>query len=81
MPVEEYNLARAAHDAAKDADCVRYAPSLWFNAEQAYRDGQKAYHDRRYKEAKESFDLARQYAEQAENTARLARRESGDVAP
>jgi hypothetical protein len=37
IPVDEYTMARAAYDSAKDADSARYAPALWFNAESAYR--------------------------------------------
>ena len=81
VPIEEYNLARAAYEAARDADCVRFAPSLWFNAEQSYREGQKAYAERNYGAARDKFEEARGYAEQAENAARLARHDSGDVAP
>lgn len=79
IPVDEYNLARAAYEAARDADAPRYAPALWFNAEQAYRDGQKAYKERRYGEARDHFEDARDYAEKAENAARLARHQSGDI--
>lgn len=80
-PVDEYNLARAAYVAARDADSLRFAPALWFSAEQSYREGQRAFKDRRYTDAKEAFEKARYYAEQAENAARLARMQSGEVLP
>jgi hypothetical protein len=81
IPVDEYNLARAAYEAARDADAPRYAPSLWFNAEQAYRDGQKSFKERNFGDARYKFTQTRNYAEQAENAARLARHQSGDVVP
>lgn len=81
LPVEEWTLARAAYDSAKEADAARYVPSIWFNAEQTFREAQKAYRDRRYSKAKELFVQAKNLAEQAENAARLARQQSGEVVP
>ncbi|MEK7357672.1 MAG: hypothetical protein AAB250_14570 [Bdellovibrionota bacterium] len=81
IPVEEYTMARAAHEAARDADALRYAPSLWYNAEQAYREGTKSFKDRSYSSAKYSFEQAKIFAEQAENAARVARAGAGDVVP
>lgn len=79
VPVDEYTLARAAYDAAKDAEAVRYAPALWYNAEQAYREGQRAFKERRYGDAESNFIEARAAAEKAENAARIARHQSGDL--
>jgi len=81
IPVEEYTLARSAHEAARDADALRYAPSLWYNAEQAYRDGQKSFKDRDFTGAKTAFEQAKDWAEKAENAARIARAGSGETAP
>jgi len=81
IPVDEYNLARTAYEAALDADASRYAPSLWFNAEQTYRGAQKSFKERNFGEARYKFTQARLYAEQAENIARLARHQSGDTVP
>lgn len=81
VPVQEWTLARSSYEAAKDADAARYVPSIWFNAEQTYREGQKAYRDRRYKTSKTLFIEARRLCEQAENAARLARQQSGEVVP
>lgn len=81
MPVDEWAMAKAAYEAARDADSARYVPSIWFNAEQTYREAQKAYRDRRYSSAKILFDQAKQLCEQAENAARLARQQSGEVVP
>jgi hypothetical protein len=79
FPIDEYNLARAAYEAAKDADAVRYAPALWYNTEETYRVGEKAYRDRNYGVAKKKFIEARTLGEQAENAARLARHQAGDI--
>jgi len=76
-----WTQARAAYEAAKDADAARYVPAIWFNAEQAYREAQTAYKDRRYPRAKELFNQSRQLSEQAENAARLARQQSGEIVP
>ena len=81
IPVEEYTIARAAVDSAKDAEAPRYVPALWFNAEQAYHEGEKAFRDRSYGEAQSKFENAKTFAEQAENAARLNRHQSGDVVP
>lgn len=79
FPVEDYTLARAAYESAKDAEALRYAPALWYNAEQAYREGQRAYKERRYGDAESSFKEAKVAAEKAENAARIARHQSGDL--
>ncbi len=79
VPVEEYSLARAAYDAAKDAEALRYAPALWYNAEQSYREGQRAYKERRYSDAEADFKDATKAAEKAENAARVARHQAGDL--
>lgn len=79
VPVDEYTLARAAYEAAKDAEALRYAPALWYNAEQAYREGQRAFKERRYGDAESNFIEARAAAEKAENAARIARHQSGDL--
>lgn len=79
VPVEDYTLARAAYEAAKDAESLRYAPAYWYNAEQSYREGQRAYKERRYEDAERDFKDARAAAEKAENAARLARHNAGDL--
>ncbi len=78
VPLEEYTLARAAYEAAKDADALRYAPSLWYTAEENYREAQRAFKERRYQKADRLFELAREAAEKAENAARIARHQAGD---
>ncbi len=81
IPVDEYTIARAAMDGAKESEAPRYAPALWYKAEQAYREGETFYRERAYGDALKRFVQARTLAEQAENAARLSRFESGDLAP
>lgn len=68
-------------DGARDSEAARYAPALWYKAEQAYREGESYFRDREFGAAADRFEQARSYAEQAENAARLARYTSGDSAP
>lgn len=81
FPTEEYTLARAAVESARDAESARFAPTLWYKAENSYIEGERLYKDRRYDGARSSFLEARVSAERAENTARLARFQSGDASP
>jgi hypothetical protein len=81
IPADEYNLARAAYEAARDADAARYAPALWFKVEQAYREGQKLFRERDHENARVMFIQAKNFAEQAENAARIERHKSGDFVP
>ena len=81
IPVDEYTIARSAMDGAKESEAPRFAPALWYKAEQAYREGETFFRIRAYDEALKRFVQARSFAEQAENTARLSRFESGDLAP
>lgn len=81
VPVEDYNIARAAIESARDADAPRFAPGLWYNAETAYREAQRAYKERHFDVAREQFREARKFSEQAEDMARLSRQQSGDVVP
>ncbi len=78
-PIEQYTLARAAIDAAKAVDAARYSPGYFHKAELAYRTAQTAYEDRDYETASEEFRSAREYAEKAENSARLTRFKNGEV--
>lgn len=76
MPVNEYNLARTAMEAAQESEAARFAPAIWYKAELAYREGQGLYRERNYEAARSRFNAARTFAEQAENAARLGRLES-----
>jgi hypothetical protein len=81
IPDEEYNYARAAMDAAKDAESPRYASGLWYKGEEAYKDAERLYNDRRYPDAEKRFLEAKANFEKAENAARIARFQSGDTSP
>ncbi len=81
LPLDEYNIARAAMEGARDKEAMKFAPNLWFKAEQAYREGEASYRDRRYDKARVMFEQARKLAEEAENAAHLSRFESGEIAP
>ena len=81
IPVDEYTIARSAMDGAKESEAPRFAPALWYRAEQAYREGESFFKERAYEDAAKRFSQARTLAEQAENAARLSRFESGDLAP
>lgn len=81
IPVDEYAIARAAMDGAKESEAPRFAPALWYKAEQAYREGETFFRERAYDQALNRFIQTRTLAEQAENAARLSRFESGDLAP
>lgn len=81
FPVEEWAIARSAMEAAKDADAPRYAPNLWYKADESYQLGQRSYKERSFSKAKDAFNEAKYHAERAENAARLQRFQSGDSAP
>ncbi len=78
-PLEEYTLARAAMDAARNVQAPRHSPGYWNQADQAYRQGQEDYRDHSWSKAKEEFIKARSAAEKAENSARLIRQKTGEV--
>ncbi|MEQ1875233.1 MAG: DUF4398 domain-containing protein [Bdellovibrionia bacterium] len=72
-PVREYTLARTALDSAKRIEAVRIAPAYFHKAEEAFRRAELEFKREEYSEAKDHFTLAREYAEKAENSARLQR--------
>lgn len=78
-PSLEYTLADVALKAAKNVQAVRYAPQLWYEAEEAYRQGRILYNEREYEQARELFIKARQAAERSEVSARLIRFRNGEV--
>ena len=78
-PIEEYTLARAALDAARNVQASRHSPGFWNQADQAYRQGQERYRDHNWSKAKDEFTKARIAAEKAENSARLIRQKTGEV--
>ena len=81
IPVDDYTMARAAYEAAKAADAARFAPNIWFSAEESYRAGEKSFKDRRYDDAILFFHRAQELSEQAENIAQITSKQSGEVIP
>jgi len=77
-PIQDYNLAYVAVEAAKGSQAAKYAPALWTLAERSYQEGQEFFRRERYREAEKAFVRARGYAEKAENISRLRRYETGD---
>ena len=78
-PNEEYTLAKAAIDAAKAVQAVRYSSGYWHQAEESYRQAKILYTSRDFEEARDLFIKARLAAERAENSARLIRQKNGDI--
>lgn len=77
-PATEYNLAYVAMEAARSVQAVRYAPALWSQAEQEYRQGEEMLRQEDYKKAERAFIRARDLAERAENLTRAKRFETGE---
>jgi hypothetical protein len=73
-------LAREALTSAKEVDSARYAPGFFFKAEEAYRSAMTLYNEKSYGAAVDKFNAAKDFAEKAENSARLQRQKSGDEA-
>lgn len=78
VPVEEYALAEAAVQAAQNVQAAKFASGVWFEAEQSYKRGVRAYESRNYKEAEELFIKARRAAEEAELISRQEMQKTGD---
>ena len=78
-PVEDFALARSAQESARDAEAVRYAPNLWYKAQEQYKKAQVSFDNRDYEEAKESFIETRQMFEKAETMSRISRMQAGGV--
>lgn len=80
-PVQEFTLARTALDAAQVSGAAKYAPSLWFKAEENYRKGENAFKKGDFEVAKGFFVESQDFAERAENKARYDKRKSGEDLP
>ena len=78
-PVDDFTLARTAIDSAKGVESAKYSSGYMHKAELAFEKAQSLFADRDYDEAREEFKLARQWAEKAENSARLIRFKNGEV--
>ncbi len=79
LPIEEYTLARAAVNSARESGSERLAPGLWYKAEENYRNGQKYLKDKDNESAKVNFLRSIEFAEKAENASRLKKFESGEM--
>lgn len=78
-PHDDYVLAKAALEAARAVQAVRYSPGFWHQAEEYFRRAKILYTEKEYEEAQALFQNARVAAEKAENSARLLRQKNGDV--
>lgn len=78
-PLLEYNLARAAIQAAQNAEAGRFDPGHMHEAEESFRKAKSLLDDREHELAKSFFTKARIAAEKAENAARAMKRKSGEV--
>lgn len=78
-PKLEYTIAKAAIDAARTVQAVRYSPGNWHQAEEFYRQGKIFFSERQNELALDLFEKARLAAERAENSARLLRQKNGDI--
>lgn len=77
-PFEDYTLAHTALEAAKAAQAPRISPGYFSRADEFYHRGVSQFEDRHYTAAKESFEQARYFAEQAENYSVLKKSETGE---
>ena len=80
-PVQEFTLARTALNAAQTSGASKYAPSLWFKAEENYRQGENAFKKGKFEVAKQYFTESQDYSERAENKARYDKRKLGEDIP
>lgn len=78
---QEYNLAKVALQAAKDAEAKRYSPKVFSQANRYMRKGERSYKDRDFGRAEEYFKKCRFYSEKAENVSRVKMFKQGEVAP
>jgi hypothetical protein len=76
-PLHEYTIARTALEAARRIEAVRVAPAFFHKAEEAYRKAEVLFKKEDYSEARDGFVVARDYAEKAENSARLQKNDGG----
>lgn len=66
-PLNEYNLARTALEAAQGVKSEQHAPVYWSRAQRAYRRGEIEFQKGAFDKAKASFKQAKLFAERAEN--------------
>lgn len=80
-PVQEFTLARTALLAAQTSGASKYAPSLWFKAEENYRQGENAFKKGNFEVARKYFGDSQDFSERAENKARYDKRKLGEDLP
>lgn len=78
-PVEDYNLAFVAIEAAQKVEAARLANGPFHKAQESYRQAQILYQNQEYDAARELFRTAIQEAEKAENAARINKWRNGEV--
>jgi hypothetical protein len=78
-PIDEFVLARAALEAAKQVEAAKYSPGFWYQAEESYKKAQELYENREYNLARDLFLKSKSAAEKAENSSRLIRQKNGEV--
>lgn len=71
-PLRTYTLARTAVESAKKYDGAKVAPQDFHQAEESYRRGEYYFRNRDYPAAAAAFEDAIEFAEKAENKARLS---------
>ena len=77
-PLKNYVMAREAVESAREVESARYAPGLWYKAEEAYRRAKHEFEEQQYKESAQYFQTAQYFAERAENSARYQRQKNGE---
>jgi hypothetical protein len=80
-PREEFNLARAALNAAKLSEAKRYAPKVYSQAKRYMRKAERAYEERYFDKSTDLFRKSRYYSEKAENISRVKMFDKGGMAP
>lgn len=78
-PVDDYNLAAAALQSAKQAGASRFASGFLTKANDYYKQALVEYDNRDYKKAQVLFRQARLFAERAENVSVIKRAQTGEV--
>lgn len=78
-PIEDYALARAAMNSAKEVDAARLSSGYYHRAMESYSRAEVLYNERNFEEARKLFIRSRVDFERAENSAQAQRKKSGEV--
>lgn len=81
VPLQEQAIAEAALFHATKSGADRFAKGQLYKAQQSLEKAKSALKIREHQLAKEEFQRTIEFAEQAENTARVKRIESGEFQP